>query len=74
MPVRCSAPGLSRQSTPERVAFGTVPVPFGNVLKDSSLRAKRILSGSICNRGRERGKEMKNASTNLADRKSPDAS
>jgi hypothetical protein len=41
MPVRCSAPGLSRHSTPERVAFGTVPVPFGNTLKGQQL-------GKIC--------------------------
>ena len=58
MPVRCSAPGLSRHSIPERVAFGTVPVPFGNMQINSKLRAKSILSGSICNRGRVRRKEM----------------
>jgi hypothetical protein len=53
-PVRCCAPGVFRHSTPERVAFGTLRVPFGNVQSSEDLRENQILSGSVWNRGRKR--------------------
>jgi hypothetical protein len=49
-PVRCGAPGVFRHSTPERVAFGTVRVPFGNVQSSEDLRENQILAGSVWNR------------------------
>ena len=38
------APGEFRHSIPERVAFGTVPVPNGNAQKQPSLRAEHCFS------------------------------
>jgi hypothetical protein len=54
IPIRCFAPDEFRHSTPERVAFGTVPVPFGIVQKTCSLHLSRDLRGSIGNRRCER--------------------
>jgi hypothetical protein len=46
-PARCFAPDVFRHSTPERVAFGTVPVPFGIVQKPFSLHVSREPRGSL---------------------------
>jgi hypothetical protein len=52
---RCFAPEEFRHSTPERVAFGTVPVPSGTMQKTVQLQVQRDFCVSICNHAANTG-------------------